>query len=785
MTTSLATCSPPSFSRHLPSLSISTEESGTLAPNKPLPVPIFNIRVPDTGSSASEELLHLSEQKKRQISRSSSMVFTAARPVLSLENDNAETRIKPPVAAALNSADFLPSPKTYVKSSRSLWNPLNWPRFIINLFRGHTESTNGMRPMGESKGAANQGFVIDGFDDAANAVQGSGISQKLAATLEAFVFYPLILPLVNLGAVGTRAEMRSANEAFDESSDKLDAAMEELLQLAVQMAPGEAQALNSASTEHALRCLLVKIFREAYATESPEARVAYAQSLARYDALCREHVTIKLKRDGAPAAVLGAHAMLGGVGLYQCGALAKFSATSSGLTLMPVVTEGSILAAFKVGTGVQGAINMFGLFGHLSMLVGQVAMAVYATHGAWKGYKQDQKLKDVRSLIQSADATLISDAAKKDMLAQNTTQRRFNFFGDICGNGALAAGQVMMALGGPIVGFGTPLLIAGAALTGVAIGTKLWMEKWNAKRFAFDPDAFDKARCQADTLEKSAELTEQSRQKSMLERAWITIGTKLESIKKAHPHKTTAQKLDLLNAAVDKLRKHPHQTELHQVLKTVRNENQAVLRLCFESTVPGLTAFTSMLQTEDEGRLTKDAMLVRIREFETKSRRERMETMMQLKELDSEWQKRAIRQLVVWEAGWSNRRGDKYRSFITTEQTSEKRKGMWGLWQWMFGSKRKTAYTFNIKAFCEALDRPDADPLRDHVENVIYSCMEKGVRKESSYQARSRLFGANEYLLELASASATLKKAATPANGPVVHEAAAGSPSLNLRPVLT
>lgn len=55
-----------------------------------------------------------------------------------------------------------------------------WWSFVKSLFRGSPEATTGMRAHGTGKSEASGGIVIDGFDDAANALQGSGVSKQLA-----------------------------------------------------------------------------------------------------------------------------------------------------------------------------------------------------------------------------------------------------------------------------------------------------------------------------------------------------------------------------------------------------------------------------------------------------------------------------------------------------------------------------------------------------------------------------------------------------------------------------
>lgn len=188
----------------------------------------------------------------------------------------------------------------------------------------------------------------------------------------------MILPLVNLGASGTRAELKESREAYEESRAKLLAAREKII-VALKDIPQADTLRNKGLTEHQWRLKVLDALRQVKDATRVNLCV---REIADYDRICREHVPIELKYRGAPAALIGAHAMLAGVLLYQTSALVRFSAITAGdagvvaATGAPA-TQGSILANFVASTGAQGAVAGLALAGHLTMFLGQAAMAVY------------------------------------------------------------------------------------------------------------------------------------------------------------------------------------------------------------------------------------------------------------------------------------------------------------------------------------------------------------------------------------------------------------------------
>lgn len=628
-----------------------------------------------------------------------------------------------------------------------------------------------MRAHGAGKSEARGGIVIDGFDDAANALQGSGVSKQLAAALQAFVFYPLILPLVNLGATGTRAELKESREAYEESKDELRKAREQILE-ALKDVPGAQEALRKEGlTEHQWRLAVVDALNK---VSDRNARNLCLYEIAHYDEICREHGPIELKYRGAPAALIGAHAMLGGVLLYHASAVVQFSAITAGdagaLAAMgtSTVQGGSILSSFSAGIGAQAAVSVLALSGHLVMFGGQAAMAIYGGIAMAGGIKAHKALSAERKIIEEAPKHLMSDGARKDLLAQNSTQKKLNWWGRIFANGALSVGQVLMLLGGAIVGLGLPLLVVGAIITIGAIVTRLVMEKLNSKRFSYDPAAFarvckDKS-FKAETPEEAAKAIEVLRKRFLIERAWISVIEKLDAVKRSHPNASREELSELLKAKLDKLHTDSHETQLREAVEDIQKNYQHVLTLCLLSKTKGLTAFVALQAQQSDEPPRADQLVTRILDFEVMSPGKRMKTVLALQGLGDEWQRRTVQKLVVGNAGKNNLRGSGYRGYITAkdegvrEEVCETTRHFLarGIW-----TKKKTTYSFNSDALIRSLEQSQLG-LSGEVENIVYAAVDKTIRKESAYQARSRLFGANHLLSQVCAASGIRTKLEKP-----------------------
>lgn len=197
-----------------------------------------------------------------------------------------------------------------------------------------------------------------------------------------------------------------------------------------------------------------------------------------------------------------------------------------------------------------------------------------------------------------------------------------------------------------------------------------------------------------------------------------------------------------------------HETQLREAVEDIQKNDQHVLTLCLLSKTKGLTAFVALQAQQSEEALGSDQFVARILDFETMSPAKRMKTVLALQGLGDEWQRRTVQQLVVGNASKNNLRGSRYGGYLTAkdegvhEEVSETTRYFLprGIW-----TKKKTTYAFNADAFIRALEQSELG-LSGEVENIVYAAVEKTIRKESAYQARSRLFGANHLLSQICAA---------------------------------
>ena len=106
----------------------------------------------------------------------------------------------------------------FVKAPGSMLNPANWWTMGRGLLTGAPERTMRMMPINKDEDQEGPLIMIDGADDIATALQGSGLPQNLANALQAFVLYPLVLPIVELGFRGAEDDHEeNTAEAFEAS----------------------------------------------------------------------------------------------------------------------------------------------------------------------------------------------------------------------------------------------------------------------------------------------------------------------------------------------------------------------------------------------------------------------------------------------------------------------------------------------------------------------------------------------------------------------------------------
>jgi hypothetical protein len=369
-----------------------------------------------------------------------------------------------------------------------------------------------------------------------------------------------------------------------------------------------------------------------------------------------------------------------------------------------------------------------------------------------------------------SESELIDPATKKDLLAQVGKQQTYNFFGKIMANIGLVLGQIFMLVGGPLVGFGLPLLMVGAALAIAAFIIKVVMRKLHDKHFSYDPATFNAPELLgARSLEDAVAIVENKRRLAMKQMGWLGILGALEKIKATHAQAPIEKKRELLSGAVGSLYKNNHEQQIRAATLELFNDPDSgpLFDLCLQNATPGLTSYLTLLLTAADEPLPARQAIGRINDFIQASRHERMTQLLDLSEtanIEAEVQRRLVQQLVVKEHGCSNSDGSDYRDFLRSEKVVLKRK-------WLRNTT-KTVYSLDMNVFCERLERVEADDVRDHVEREIHRATRKVLGSSHAYQVRSRLYGANERLMTLASAKVirdTLEQREYAPSGERVH----------------
>lgn len=627
--------------------------------------------------------------------------------------------------------DRLKSKDCFIKVSGKPTNPLNWPRFLGHLFSGKPQHTIGMRPLFTEEREGGIGFVIDGFDDAASALQGSGISQKLAAALQALVFYPMIFPLVNLGAEGARGEFTEAQQDFRDSASLLADLKRKLISHADVLAP-TADLRNAGSDAEFCR-RLVATLEPVLASASPANRgVAeeYVRLITRFKEALDAHLVCRLKYVSTPAVLTGTHCMLAGMGLYQ----------------------GAALTNLIGGAGSQAAGAALTGIGNVTMGVGQIAMAGYAAMQTGAGIKTHRQLQRQEKAI--AASSLINKETKQDLLNLKAGQKKWNAIGKIGGNAGLSAGQTMMFLGGAAVGLGTPLLIAGTVVTIGSILVKLAAQKKYDRKFGYDAAAINDLKIQgACMLDDAVELLESERAQAMTSISWISLLSAAEQINAKYPDASPEEKLGHLRRTADGLHRDSHEQSLHRRMQAMLSDagQQALLKACLtkpaRGVARGVADYAALLMTTAD--VPVDEARQRIARFQAAPAAERIELMLGLlKEasLESEVMQDLTQRLVVKEHSRANRNGDKYKAFLDREKISRHRRLLW--------DKTKTVYAFRTNAFLDALRHPEKhpSPITNRIEENMYRAVQKAIGAGHAFRHRSRLLAANEMLTTIVGA---------------------------------
>lgn len=587
------------------------------------------------------------------------------------------------------------APPGYVKTGGNILNPFNWPVMLWHLVTGRPQLSTDMRRVDDDGEAGGTGFVIDGFDDVANAVSGSGLSKQLAAILQAGVFYPLVLPLVNVGAEGARAELGEAREEYQDGVEKLQGTRKALLAHSeVQGLENFAQLSRMRSPDKLIAALLRQL-QQQHAEYGRSFDGALCQLMVAYRLAADQHQANKLALGASPGSLIGTHGMLAGVALY----------------------EGAAIANMVGSTAAQSAAVLMSTVGNFVMGVGQVAMAIYGVVGVVRAAKVHQVLQRHAQWLQAAQ---ISDPVKQDLLAENRAQRRLN--GIIGGaNGGLAIGQVLMLLGGAVFCLGLPLLVVGAVLTVGSIITRIVAQGAYERRFGVgDDDVAEQA---------SLGEPEQAHQLAAQEVEWAVIVAATERFKRQHAGTLHSEKTQ--QALMRKL---------NSLYRASDPRAQIVSQLLEEKKLE-LTDFMQCQAPDAATYMHLAGPAANLNEYLEVAPEQRLATLMKLAKEQipgDELQREIIKQLVLAPGDFNNLRGHSYDAYLTRTKVWTKASGFW--------RRQKTVYSFDQQGFLTALEHRPQDasavPLAE-VEQIVQRALQKtiaGVGLRQKRQVRAATY---------------------------------------------
>lgn len=405
-----------------------------------------------------------------------------------------------------------------VKVAGSVISPLNWPMMVKSLVAGRPQRTVGMRRIRRDENVGPL-VMIDGADDIATALQGSGVPQQLRFAMQAFVLYPLVLPIVEFGfrgAEGDHLENRAeAAEARDEVLQHKAAIITKLTKLLSELeAEGDPiakdidlEALqasfesNAASTKQKSSWMQwARYLVSAQGTRLPrefrdhveDARFlkrskVIVRNLARLDLTAHEEQIERLVRRMAVLEGVVRKAWEPRLRANLTSPLAMFAC--AGMWWAMLLHELAAFSGFLGGRRILAAGAVARTIAEWILPASQGCMALYGASVGVAGVREAselgqnlQRIKDSSSL----DSFLELKASLRHHLE---ALRSSNAMAEIVAGPALFFGQIFMALGAPSLIGNLPLLALGSVLTAFSIIIKIFVDLDTERKFGYDDDA--------------------------------------------------------------------------------------------------------------------------------------------------------------------------------------------------------------------------------------------------------------------------------------------------------
>lgn len=676
-----------------------------------------------------------------------------------------------------------------IKSSGALINPCNWPTQIKSVIAGHPEKSTTLKHVFEPDSSGFV-FVLDGADDMVSAAQGSGMPQQLWAALQATLLYPLFLPIINVGYVGACDEAREAGESYQEASAKAQALQKALVQSLInelaakqrviqaaddfEQGNGEsadlARDLHALFTEHRSRVNLDESSHSQNTATSSTidstalldlmpkdseffvrmqkslsqlntqgcdnaALSVLVRLLADYKTAVDEAFAAKFKSlASARLAMLGTGTMWWGIAFYEAAAIAKvFSASNASQVL-------------------TAAANQL-------LPVGQAAMAIYGLCNTFEGARHDYSLAEQQDLVRRSP--LLDgqhEMIRRVLSAKLSNERTLNIAGKIVAGPLLTAGQVAMLLGGPVIGLGTPVLVAGAVATGAAIALRATCDITQERRSGYDPASFDApmlvdiATCPADKdlYQSAVDKLCDMRLLPQEQLVWIKLLKHLEMLCATHPDHSPHTNLAALLEHAPKFYTRPDQAELRTKLEAVLYcpENQRYLREYLE--LDPLDRLLALGQKMDS--VAKQETIPHsgsTTALPDASKFRQLHDIIQALGLSEELRRKLLKRMLVTEPATDYRASGCYEPYLRKEVIFKQSTLRIPLLAKEIPTrkKQKTAYIFRLNKFLRDTENTQADPILQHLKTSFIEVARQVLFKQWKYQIRSKVLAANAAIL--------------------------------------
>lgn len=362
--------------------------------------------------------------------------------------------------------------------------------------------------------------MIDGADDLASALQGSGLPQRLQFALQAFVLYPLVLPVVELGFKGAEGDRQECQEAADEARKDVEELKEKIAYelsdpLATCGSITVEQAASLLMTADGRKQLLASLRSKEPCPAPPPAPEFAGDAAAKEERLSvwKQHSNDEafIRETKSIVRLLGEEGQRGtrGVesGVRLLSTLEDVVSKAWEPRVRAVVTSpcamlgtagmwwamlGHELAALCNFIGGARAVSVAAAataVSEVGLPVAQLSMAMYGLSVGINGSFEALHNAKLLNLLKTSRVLGTCKQPRKSLEKQIQALARSNVLAQIVAGPVLAVGQVCMALGGPALFSSLPCLLVGGGLTGISIASKAFFDILENRRFGFDGNA--------------------------------------------------------------------------------------------------------------------------------------------------------------------------------------------------------------------------------------------------------------------------------------------------------